>query len=163
MQNLSVGARKHWGQISSNFNRAIIESNNRYFNAGVLILNASRWSHERLDLKCEKAILDYNQLSFEFADQCVLNYILKGEYLEINKDFNTIPEEFRIRRTKLLHFAGSIKPWTFKIDTLSRSISPIECVRLSDIRIKQWRAFIIYRKLELEVVNFINKKNILSE
>ena len=162
-QNLSVGARKHWGQISSNFNRAIIESNNRYFNSGVLILNASRWMHEKIDLKCEKAILNYTKLRFEFADQCVLNYVLKGEYLEINKDFNTIPEEFRVRRPKLLHFAGSIKPWSLKIDTSARIISPSECISFSVIPITQWRAFIMYRKIELEVVKFINKKNLLKE
>jgi lipopolysaccharide biosynthesis glycosyltransferase len=162
-QNLSVGARKHWGQISSNFNRAIIESNNRYFNAGVLILNASSWGHEQLDLKCENAIRDYTKLLFEFADQCVLNYVLKGKYLEINRDFNAIPEELRVRRTKLLHFAGSIKPWSLKINTLTRIISPIECISFSNIPIMQWRAFIMYRKLELEVVNFISIKQLLDE
>jgi len=162
-QNLSVGARRHWGQISSNFNRAIIESNNRYFNSGVLILNSSRWRYERLDLKCEKAILEYSKLLFEFADQCVLNYVLKGKYLDIHKDFNATPGEFRVRRTKLLHFAGSIKPWTLKINTSTRIISPIECISLRDIPILQRYAFKMYRRLELEVVNFINKKNILSE
>jgi lipopolysaccharide biosynthesis glycosyltransferase len=162
-QNLCVGARKHWGQISSDSNRAIIESKNRYFNSGVLIMNTNAWRDAQLDLKCEQTILDYTRLSFEFADQCVLNYVLKGEYFEINMEFNSIPEELHRRRTKLLHFAGSIKPWTVRINTSTKNISPVECIRLRDIQIEQRRAFKIYRKLEKEVINFLTKNNLLQK
>ncbi len=162
-KNLPVAARKHWGQITSKYNRAIIESKNKYFNAGVLIFNVSSWSNKELDLKCEKAILEYSKLSFEFADQCVLNYALKGEYLEINQEFNSIPEEFCRRHTKLLHFAGPIKPWSFMVDTVKKEIILIKRVRLLDIPIRQWHAFIVYRKLETQVIKFMNRKNLLKE
>ena len=85
-----------------------------YFNAGVMFINYSLWQKENYSEKFIKKMKNLNSKIIEW-DQDVMNSLLNGDYLEINKSLNYIvlPEKYMDKKIKpiILHFAGSKKPW----------------------------------------------------
>ena len=107
-----------------------------YINAGVLVINLTRWKMEKIEEKCFLFIHDTSPQKLLWMDQDVLNIICrdriyyldeawnyywhmiygKADYIVLCKPItDRIGENFYI-----LHFASNLKPWTSPELALSR-------------------------------------------
>ena len=98
--------------------------NERYFNAGVMIVNFDFWSSENYT----KLLVKKMNTIFEdivFWDQDVMNAQFDGDYLELDENLNfTVPIDIELYEQKIqphklneivfLHFAGKFKPWSVR-------------------------------------------------
>lgn len=99
-----------------------------YFNAGVMLIDTARWLREKISEKVMALANDKSEREriSAFADQCLLNHVLQGEFAELGKEYNWLTFEPRManaevhrlaplptkkENAKVLHFAGQIKPW----------------------------------------------------
>ena len=86
----------------------------KYFNAGVMIINFDQWITENLH---EKLILNLIELKDNIVqwDQDVLNSLLNGEYFELSETLNFKAFTPSIKTSKnqifFIHYMGSHKPW----------------------------------------------------
>jgi len=98
--------------------------NEKYFNAGVLIINLSNWRELNIIEKFSE-LLKTNKDRLELHDQDILNIFYDGNYLEIDKGLNfTVPgggekylekiREYDFENIIFLHYSGNKKPWQFK-------------------------------------------------
>jgi lipopolysaccharide biosynthesis glycosyltransferase len=96
---------------------------NKYFNAGVLIINMREWRNQNV----EKYLLDILSTKnyFRYWDQDVMNLYFDGSYMEIPDEYN-----YRVRLIKsnlldnisqgkspkpfFIHFCGAVKPWDMR-------------------------------------------------
>lgn len=90
-----------------------IQGIERYFNSGVMIINAAAWSSYNVG---EKSLILFSQLGpLPMADQDYLNLILAdSEYFGVlperfNRIFASVFDQFD--SDCIIHFAGSAKPW----------------------------------------------------
>jgi lipopolysaccharide biosynthesis glycosyltransferase len=111
-------------------NAAMRRMGNNYFNSGVLLVNPRLWSLINKNESWEDLYLNYNDLGFQFADQCVLNYLCHKSFSHLDKSFNvyaTIRKKYvAMKDIKILHFPGGDKPWSYKKFDLSILASPIK-------------------------------------
>jgi lipopolysaccharide biosynthesis glycosyltransferase len=128
-----IFARKHWGNPESTSNQAMIRAKGQYFNSGVLLINSNFWRYNGISKEVSSIISKDTNLGFEWADQCILNYYFQGEYGKIAPEFNSIPAEYAKNRTRILHFAGTHKPWTNYMnldgDFVDIEVSPYDMTR----------------------------------
>ena len=104
-----------------NINKAIRKSGKHYFNAGVMLLNSTRWQENGVNVKWRKVISSYEKFSFGLADQDVLNFIFATQ-----DGFVPLPEKYNFGSdlelteldTRILHFKGVSKPWHYDFSTL---------------------------------------------
>ncbi len=59
---------------------------------------------------------NYENLGFQFSDQCILNYVAFNSFAHLPSEYNSFPilttlEE--VPEARISHFAGPIKPWNF--------------------------------------------------
>ena len=93
--------------------------NGKYFNAGVMIIDFSKWLAQNTTLKLLNC-LDKNQDKILFWDQDVLNIFFDGDYLELPDSLNyeirleDNPKLNYLDDILLLHYSGSFKPWTVR-------------------------------------------------
>lgn len=153
----SIHARKHWGNVESATNQAIISSNGNYFNSGVLIFNSKIWKKNRITAQISEIMKNYTTLGFEWADQCVLNYCFHGKYDQINSSYNSIPSEFNIAHTRIIHFAGTHKPWTKKFSDNGFIEELSEIDNWTVVSESDRLAFELYRTIEKELHNKITR------
>ena len=100
-------------EISNMYN---IDSN-KYFNAGVLLINTKRWNEEKISEKALKLI--NNGEIYKYADQDVLNILLENKTFLLPIKFNDkikisidAHQEKEIRPyTVILHYISQNKPW----------------------------------------------------
>jgi len=100
----------------------------RYFNAGVLLINYQKWLSESISEKLYKNLEKFKE-TLLYWDQDVLNMVIDDNYLEINPNLNfdlcistdqnnlSPLEHFgedSLDNMSLLHYTGSIKPWTVR-------------------------------------------------
>ncbi len=99
-------------------------SSKKYFNAGLMIINLSKWKKEKLNTKFTE-ILENKANKIVLHDQDVLNIFFDGEYLELSPYLNfTVPilrndlnkklRKFDRSEVIFYHFAGNRKPWQIK-------------------------------------------------
>ncbi len=153
-----IFARLHWPHHESESNQAIRNSNGKYFNSGVLLVNSKVWRRERIMQKLFAIMPNYIQYGFEWADQCVLNYYFAGEYGQIDSSYNSTPWEFNEKQTRIIHFAGSHKPWTFKIDAKYSLVRLENQVEIADLLPKERSAWQKYRETEQELLFLLAHK-----
>ncbi len=97
---------------SSYFKR--LKMNNAYFNAGVMLINLSLWKKYNLQ---NKFLTSMNELWYEIVqwDQDVINSVIDGNYLELDKNINFFPIELSsnsdLKDVLFFHYVGSKKPW----------------------------------------------------
>jgi len=147
-----LAARSHWKFNRSLNNYALIKSGGSYFNSGVMLINCRLW--QKLQIKMEVIYLleRYIEYNFEWADQCVLNYLTAGEYSSIPQQFNAPPIEFSADGTRILHFAGSNKPWCYETDDSGQLRPKQEIAILEFAHDSELEAFILYRSIESEAL-----------
>jgi lipopolysaccharide biosynthesis glycosyltransferase len=102
----------------------------KYFNAGVMLINVARWRQEHL----KERVIDLvrsKPWAIQFADQCGLNSIVDGRWIELHPKFNLQSFFFEvgidpylpffpngeltaaIHSPVIVHYSGSSKPWHF--------------------------------------------------
>lgn len=153
-----IFARLHWPFHESESNQAIINSKGRYFNAGVLLVNSKVWRRARIMQNLLAIMPNYTQYGFEWADQCVLNYYFAGEYGQIDLIYNSIPQEFNESQTRIIHFSGFHKPWTFKIDAKCQLVGLENRLEIADLSPEERSAWQTYRETEQELLSLLAHK-----
>lgn len=102
-----------------------------YFNSGMMLINRDSWLENKVTKKSLEFIRS-NPDKIKFADQCGLNAVLDGKYLELSPKFNQqailyrsdVPKVNQIwnqdeildalNQPILIHFTGSSKPWQYQ-------------------------------------------------
>lgn len=110
----------HWERLNL--------SGERYFNAGVLLIDYQKFLTQEISSKLYKKLEEFKDILL-YWDQDVLNMVIDDNYLEldvnlnfqlfINKDDINLSalEHFgkeALENMLLLHYTGSIKPWTIR-------------------------------------------------
>ena len=147
-----IFARLHWGKLESESNQAILNSKGKYFNTGVLLINSQLWRQEQITQNLFSIMPNYIDYGFECADQCILNYYFRGEYGPIDSRYNSIPEEFNNNHTRILHFAGSHKPWKMRVDENCKLVERENQLELADHLLEEKNAWQKYRDVEQELL-----------
>jgi lipopolysaccharide biosynthesis glycosyltransferase len=86
--------------------------NDKYFNAGFMIINLENWKKEKM---FNKLIDSMKKIKNEIVawDQDVLNSVINGKYLELDSNFNFFSRHYNGQDDIIfLHYYGSKKPWT---------------------------------------------------
>ncbi len=98
--------KKYWP-----FERLSIDE--KYFNAGFLIIDLDKWRNSKFG---EKLLQKMRELKNKIVswDQDVLNSVINGRYVELNKEFNYYMGHYKSDKNLIyfLHYSGSKKPWT---------------------------------------------------
>jgi lipopolysaccharide biosynthesis glycosyltransferase len=105
------------------------QRNERYFNAGVLLIDLEVWHENNIG---EKALiyLAENLDKAKYLDQDALNHVLDNQYLSIDLSWNFQPTSYTgyekkyyylknrqkelynsMKKPNIVHFIGSVKPW----------------------------------------------------
>ena len=95
----------------------------KYFNAGVLLINTKEWVKNDISAKCMQKINDGN--IYKFADQDVLNILLENKTTLLPIKYNTKihisvsckEEQLIAPYTVLLHYVTGYKPWYQTFDS----------------------------------------------
>lgn len=92
-----------------------LEIKQKYFNAGIMIINFEKWKNENTTEMLKKKVIEMRS-KINYWDQDVLNVYVNGEYeelpLELNFTIDISHGEQKIpNNTKILHYAGKSKPW----------------------------------------------------
>jgi len=101
-----------------------------YFNSGVMLINLELWRERDTTNKAFEFILAHPE-KIRFVDQCALNAVIDGDYLELRPKFNQqailYREGFDFGETSwtneqiseavdtpiLIHYTGPSKPWEY--------------------------------------------------
>lgn len=89
-----------------------------YFNAGVLLFNATKWRKEDMTQKCLAFCKEHGR-DLISHDQSVLNFFFSRNHFMLDQRFNTAvyPDSAKVGpqqvKGKIIHFLGAPKPWDF--------------------------------------------------
>ena len=115
-------------------NKAIELLGHNYFNSGVMLVNPEIWRALNEKQSWEKLYDSYGEFGFQYSDQCVINYMCHESHYHLEKSYNVYAN---IRKryvppgdTKILHFPGSDKPWTYKKSDIAILFSGIKSLHI---------------------------------
>jgi len=86
---------------------------NKYFNAGVMLINFKKWKKENTGEKLLN-IMKRKYDNILWWDQDILNIHADGDYLELNPELNFRSNYHNFKneeKLKVYHFLGDLKPW----------------------------------------------------
>lgn len=88
-----------------------------YFNSGVMMMNLDYWRSQKISEKTLSFLKD-NPDKIKYADQCALNVIIDGNFLNVNNKYNFqtgfISQDSNVKaQPSIVHFTGSIKPTNY--------------------------------------------------
>jgi len=107
-----------------------MKKDSTYFNSGVMLMNLERWKIQKITKKAFDFIENYPD-RIRFVDQCALNAVIDGDFLELSpkfnqqailfkKDFmfdlvNWLPQQIEeaLNSPVLIHYTGPSKPWEY--------------------------------------------------
>ena len=97
---------------------ARLDINDKYFNAGVMVINFKKWKDENISQKLKDKV-DKIKENINYWDQDVLNSVINGKYFELPKELNhTVDFDGKkievSNQIKILHYSGKMKPWDKK-------------------------------------------------
>ena len=88
--------------------------NDKYFNAGVMIVNLEQWKTNNLSNKAIE-LAETLKHKAKFWDQDILNSLIDGDYFPISKNLNFktvgVGENRLLNDTIFVHYSGKSKPW----------------------------------------------------
>ena len=96
-----------------------MKQNSKYFNSGVMLINLRKWREENVRIGVIEVVKAKGAL-IKFVDQCGLNSVVDGSWLELDRTFNfqswmvlsgSAKDRDTIPNYKIVHFTGSSKPW----------------------------------------------------
>lgn len=91
----------------------------KYFNSGVMLINVRKWR----EVSLKNSVVDYVRLNpdvIEYVEQCGLNSVVDGRWLEISAMYNfqkkVMENEVKVNKKiitdpVIVHYTGSEKPW----------------------------------------------------
>lgn len=91
----------------------------KYFNSGVMLINVRKWK----EMSLKNSVVNYVRLNpdvIEYVDQCGLNSVVDGRWLEVSAMYNfqkkVMENELRINKKiitdpVIVHYTGPEKPW----------------------------------------------------
>jgi lipopolysaccharide biosynthesis glycosyltransferase len=91
----------------------------KYFNSGVMLLNLEKWREDKVK-DAVISLIKKKPDAISFVDQCGLNGVIDGRWLELGREFNfqssmvaaeSYADIAKRREPVILHFTGSDKPW----------------------------------------------------
>ena len=89
--------------------KALEVPHEKYFNAGILVMNLQKMREIRFENKVENLV---KQISFKVAqDQDLLNVICKDHVKLLNSEWNTMPLGEKNNDAKIIHYNLILKPW----------------------------------------------------
>ena len=91
-----------------------INVTDKYFNAGVMVIDFNKWQQNNYQEKLIKKLNDLKNNIVQW-DQDVLNSMLNGKYLELSETLNfkaatKVDQNFK-NKVLFVHYMGSHKPW----------------------------------------------------
>lgn len=130
--NFIVSSVTEMGEESKEFIDSLGLSSYRYFNAGVMLINFSKWKNENVTKNLLET-LNSIKGNITFWDQDVMNKYFDGNFAELSRNLNTkftdnenknknIIKDIDNNEIKLVHFAGKFKPWQVRGIVYSSSI-----------------------------------------
>jgi lipopolysaccharide biosynthesis glycosyltransferase len=137
-------------RMTKSTNEAVKRSNGKYFNSGVAIIDPVAWRQLGFNDRWLDVVLNSAHLKLEYADQCVLNYLLVNNFYEINPEYNRIEMSARYLKcinVKIRHFAGPIKPWNFKSKIILASFGPF-----------LYKSVLRYAKTQEQLIHQLNQE-----
>ena len=85
-----------------------------YFNSGVLKLNSQTWRNYDFWIAWDELIQFPKKYNLKIVDQDLLNALVLGNYGRLPVSFNSYPSEYNVDSTRIIHFAGGLKPWYYR-------------------------------------------------
>ena len=164
---------------NNHVNAAVARMGSNYFNSGVMLVNPEEWKILNREKHWLELYSSFEQLGFQFADQCLINFLCHKSYTHLDPSWNvqTLARQRRktTREARIMHFVGPQKPWSYKKNEIAMFFSEIKAVNIS-LYLKYQEDFIGQMEISdpdlgkflrsLEKVNqknhHINKKKILS-
>lgn len=89
-------------------------SSDRYFNAGVMLINLAKWRKHSVTSQLVEMALKLNTKAL-WWDQDSLNLVLENKWRVLPPDYN-FTGKFPAEIIRIAHFAGSRKPWMYGCD-----------------------------------------------
>lgn len=138
----------------------------RYFNAGVLLLNIEKMRNENIVGSFFDAIKVWGN-AIKYADQDILNVAFRGKVLFVPPKYGVVAPYFRGRRTSyfsnndvseaiynplIIHFTGPDKPWVIPFGITAHPWTPLYFYYLrktpfADLSIEYNKRFKVFRRL----------------
>ena len=95
-------------------NKAGVDPDLEYFNAGVILFNLREWRLKKLKEKCLDIGRKYST-EIPTVDQSLMNLLCKGNFAKLPLSFNCEWYAYKpkpvVAEQMILHFVGSPKPW----------------------------------------------------
>lgn len=86
---------------------------NKYFNAGIMLINLEKWRKDAISNILLKNAKKYNDILL-WWDQDVLNISFESSWGELDYTYNAFGITIKPEYTpKIIHYTGSSKPWHF--------------------------------------------------
>jgi len=104
--------------ISESSNESLKIMGSDYFNTGVLLIDCDTWKALNYPQKWPKLLQEAKVRGFQYADQCVLNFLCQRQVNYLSSAYNTLASAKNHGRNSnpfILHFAGGVKPWFYAI------------------------------------------------
>ena len=114
IDNYFFAAVEDEGFISTFFSKLEIAKNEKYFNAGVMLMNLEKWRETNIN----KIIINFineKKDQLESHDQDAINSILYGKWLNLPSKYNTTNIMLDTHQTDdilIIHYTGQ-KPWNY--------------------------------------------------
>ncbi len=115
-----IGGVEDYSGPGGPYRKIKIEIDGVYINSGVLLMNIEKMKDDNFYEKCVKIQKIVHENS-NFADQCIINKYADGKKLIIKDEWNfqVMYRDVYIHnwnciknRAKIIHFVGSVKPWS---------------------------------------------------
>jgi lipopolysaccharide biosynthesis glycosyltransferase len=103
---------------SQSSNESVRIMGSDYFNTGVALIDCDLWKSLNYPNLWPTLLKESNSRGFEYADQCVLNFLCQRQVNFLHWKYNAIAQakwHGRESRPFILHFAGETKPWFYAI------------------------------------------------
>ncbi|HEX3045268.1 MAG TPA: glycosyltransferase [Bacillota bacterium] len=133
----------------------------KYFNAGVLVMNLTRWRQERIPEKVSDYLIQ-NSKKTAFADQDGLNVVLANQWLSLPNEWNQQVAVFEfmnqikmrkdmaiaIQNPLIIHYTKGSKPWHYMND------HPFKKEYYRYLNLTPWKGFV---PADRTLLNFLVK------
>ena len=127
--------------------------NDKYFNAGVLVINYSYWFNHSMSSSLLEIMKNRHE-DLIFWDQDLLNIYLDNNYLEFSKELNYNYVEMDSLQNKdiiFLHYAGKDKPWD--VQNVAKNFSKVYQENYSKLNYEKYH--IVFKKNTKTLKSFI--------
>lgn len=87
-----------------------------YFNTGVALIDCDVWKSLKYPQQWPKLLTEADVRGFQFADQCVINFLIQRKVNYLHSKYNTLAGAKMHHRKNtpcILHFASRLKPWSY--------------------------------------------------